>query len=181
MSIMSSYSNKTRIFGFTLVELLIVIGIIGILSSISLGILQRAKGKAYVARAKAEFKSVNESLEFYKTDYGTFPADANRDIPPGLEQYLAPGIWPDAAWPGSVFDWENWSPSALTYEPKQQVYQISVRFCPIGQPENCKFPNEDWAEDFDINSSVYFCISGPCRSHSAKPVDHPGYCINCNE
>ena len=174
----SEDKNSTK--GFSLIELLIVISIIGILTSIVVPAFFSVKNKAYLSKAKAEFKSLELSLQFYVDDYGVYPNDANRNIPPGLEEYLAPGIWPDAAWPGSVFDWENWPSNQLTYEPKEQVYQISVRFCPIGGSiSECNFPKEEWAEDFDVNSAVYYCIQGPCRSHASKPANHPGYCVNC--
>jgi prepilin-type N-terminal cleavage/methylation domain-containing protein len=163
--------------GFTLVELLIVISIIVLLLNAILPALSRARDKAFYARALAEFQSVEGSLQQYLNDYGSFPPDANRDIPPGLEEYLAPGIWPDAAWPGSVFDWENWN-DPVTGE---KIYQISVRFCPVGQPSQCRFPNEEWAQNFDINSAVYYCIQGACRSHLSRPITHPGHCVNCND
>ncbi|PIP55557.1 MAG: hypothetical protein COX06_02640 [Candidatus Zambryskibacteria bacterium CG22_combo_CG10-13_8_21_14_all_42_17] len=167
-------SNK----GFTLIELLIVIAIIGILSSVVLSSMRPAREAAYFVKAKKELRSVHESVELYRdANNDNYPADANRDIPPGLEQYLAPGIWPDAAWPGSVFDWENWD------DPNtgEKIYQISIRFCPIGEPDECRFPNKDWAENFDISSSVFYCIEGLCRSHIGQPPDHPGYCVNCSE
>lgn len=163
--------------GWTVIEILITVSIIAILANYVLPALQSAREKATFARAMIEFTSVNESLNQYLNDYGEYPPDSNRDIPPGLEQYLAPGIWPEAAWKGSVFDWDNWEdPDDST----KRIYQISVRFCPIGQPDECRFPNEDWAENFDINSSVYYCIQGACRPHINRPIDHPGYCVNCN-
>lgn len=162
--------------GLTLIELLIVIAIIGILTSVTLVSVRRSRDKAYEVRAKSELLSIAKSLQLYWIDHSEYPPDANRDVPPGLESYLAPGIWPDAAWPGSVFDWENWDDPD---NPGEKIYQISIRFCPVGQPDECQFPNESYAEDFDINSSVYYCVHGACRSHISKPIDHPGYCVNC--
>jgi len=171
---------KNQYRGFTLIELLVVIAIIGILATIIIINVRQAKESGYFAAAKQELGSVAQSLELYAADHNrAYPPDVDRDMPPGLEKYLAPGDWPKAPWPGSVFDWDNWSPDSLVYEPKEQIYQISIRFCPLGEPENCKFPDQDWAEDFDINSSAYYCILGPCRSHSNSPIDHPGYCVNC--
>lgn len=163
--------------GFTLVELLIVISIIGILAAIVLSSLASTRQKAYYSRSLEEFKSINTSLEFWQSDYGAFPPDSNRDLPQGLEKYLGPGSWPKAPYPGSVYDWDNWTPSNLTYDPKQQVYQISIRFCTA--PGMCTIPNESWAAGFDYYSALYYCISGPCRSHSSEPVNYPGKCVNC--
>jgi len=165
------------LFGFTLVELLVVISIIGILATIIFPFVVNARKAAYVARAKAELRNIGMAVERYSIDNGGYPADANRNLPPGLEAYLAPGVWPAAPWPGSVYDWDNWAPSDLTHNPKIQTYQVSIRFCT--NPGNCQFPNEPWAENFDYYSAVYYCISGSCRAHSSRQTSHAGYCVNC--
>jgi prepilin-type N-terminal cleavage/methylation domain-containing protein len=165
--------------GFTLLELLMVISIIGILATMILPIASAYKAKAYMARAKAEMRTIATALEQYANDHGgAYPPDASRDLPAGLAPYLGSGDWPKAPWPGSVYDWDNWGPSDLAYPPQQQTYQISVRFCTT--PESCNFPNESWAAGFDYYSSVYLCLSGSCRSHSSQPVTHPGLCVNCS-
>lgn len=174
---------------FSLVETLMVLAIMGILYSITLPLIQKAKERAYYSRVKQEFQTVSTALELYKADNnGNYPADADRNLPNGLEKYIAGyegGTWPKAPWPGSVYDWDNWAPEDLDYPPNtigvDQVYQISVRFCEMGKPETCKFPNEKWAEEFDENSAAYYCIQGPCRSHRTLPVSHKGYCINCED
>lgn len=128
-----------------------------------------------MARAKLEFRSLATAIHLYAEDHGGMPPDVARGLPPGLEAYLAGGHWPDAPWPGSVYDWDNWT-DPVTGTP---ILQVSIRFCPLGQPTQCVFPNEEWATNFDHLSAVYYCFEGQCRSHMTRPIDHPGYCINC--
>ncbi len=174
------YAQKIakRLKGFTLIELLIVFTIIGILASFIFPRLQSAKSKTYMSRAQSEFKTMNTALAQYYLDTNNYPPDANRDIPPGLGQYLAgyqAATWPKAPWPGSVYDWENW-----TDVDGSKIYQISIRFCPAGGAlSTCKFPTEPWAANFGVNSSVYYCVEGLCRSHINEAPGYPGYCVNC--
>lgn len=109
-----------------------------------------------------------------------YPCDVNRDIPPGIGQYIAGGnvsYWPDAPWSGSVYDWDNYQDPD---DSSKRVYQVSIRFCPqFGTIDQCNFPNEWWAEGFDVNSSLYYCVEGNCRPHPGEAADYPGYCANC--
>lgn len=164
--------------GFSLIELLIVVTIITILGLIVSGAFNSAREKAYLSKSKLQFKSFEKSLELYKTENGNeFPPDANRNIPAGLEEYLSADNWPEGPWPGSIYDWDNWDDPDT---PGAKIYQISVRFCPAsGSIDECQFPNTDWAQDFDVNSSIYYCVEGACRPHINEDVDYPGYCINC--
>ncbi len=59
--------------GFTLIELLVVIAIIGLLSSIVLAGLGTARMKSRDAKRIAEFKQIQNALELYYQDYGTYP------------------------------------------------------------------------------------------------------------
>jgi prepilin-type N-terminal cleavage/methylation domain-containing protein len=160
--------------GFTLIELLIVIAIIGILYSTVITSVQQAREKGYLAAAKSEMRSFVNALESYKNDNGgQYPDDVDRDIPSGLEPYLQSADWPNAPWPESVFDWDNWTING------NKVYQISIRFCESDKLDTCNFPEASWANNFDTYSSVYYCIAGACRAHESKPADHPGHCVNC--
>jgi hypothetical protein len=123
---------------------------------------------------------MERALWLYYDKYGAFPNDADRNIPPGLEEFLQDtdlDNWPDGPWGGSVYDWDAWDDPDT---PGARIYQISIRFCPVGGPIGaCKFPDEDWAAGFGVNSSMYYCVSGACRAHNSEPIDYPGHCVNC--
>jgi len=163
--------------GFTLLELLVVIAIIGILSAVIVPVAQTVREKALYAKAQASFKSIETALTLYKDENsGEYPAEADRAMPAGLETHIAGGAWPAGPWPGSEFDWDNWDDP----DTGEKIYQISLRFCPAGGPiEMCRFPALDWAEDFDINSALYYCIQGDCRSDITEVFEYPGKCENC--
>lgn len=61
--------------GFTLVELLIVITIIGILSSIGLNSFTGSQKKSRDAQRKTNVKQLADTLETYFNDQGEYPAD----------------------------------------------------------------------------------------------------------
>ena len=63
--------------GFTLVELLIVIVIIGILASIGLSSFASAQAKSRDAKRKANLSQIASALELYYNDKGTYPADSS--------------------------------------------------------------------------------------------------------
>lgn len=65
--------------GFTLIEILVVISIIGILSSVVFASLSSARGKARDVRRVAEMRSIATALEAYHLRNGTYPSvpDAN--------------------------------------------------------------------------------------------------------
>jgi len=163
--------------GFTLIELLVVMVIIGLMSLLALQNFRNPTEDVLYARAETETKTMHKAIEIYRIYNSTYPSDVDRDIPPGIEPWLSTNDgqnWPNAPWPGSVYDYDAFISDG---EP---TYQVSIRFCPEEQPDECSFPKTDWAEDFDIDSSVYYCISGNCKAHPTQPADHPGRCINCN-
>lgn len=63
-----------RNFGFTLVELLVVISIIGFLSSIVLSNLRSARSKALNVQRVTEIKQIQTALEYYYDKFGSYPA-----------------------------------------------------------------------------------------------------------
>jgi prepilin-type N-terminal cleavage/methylation domain-containing protein len=61
--------------GFTLVELLVVITIIGILSNIGISTFSSAQQKTRDAKRKAYLKQIADAFEAYHNDKGQYPAD----------------------------------------------------------------------------------------------------------
>ena len=60
--------------GFTLVELLIVMAIIGIIASIGLGGFYSSQAKARDAKRKANLSQIADALELYYNDKAKYPA-----------------------------------------------------------------------------------------------------------
>lgn len=70
--------NKSR--GFTLVELLVVISILGILASVGLVAFTSAQMRGRDAQRKSNLKEISSALELYYSDYGKYPDSVNNEI-----------------------------------------------------------------------------------------------------
>lgn len=61
--------------GFTLVEILIVMVIVGILATIGFGSFQTSQLKSRDASRKSDLKQIGNALETYYNDHGQYPTD----------------------------------------------------------------------------------------------------------
>src|SRR5919197_1168731 len=61
---------------FTLIELILVIGIIIVLAGLVLSTAGYARKKAALARAETEIAAMSAAIENYKADNGVYPRDA---------------------------------------------------------------------------------------------------------
>ena len=65
--------------GFTLVELLVVLGVIGTLMGMALGVQRYATTKSARSRAEAEIAALSAAAEGFKADQATYPRSGDTD------------------------------------------------------------------------------------------------------
>ena len=76
--------------GFTIIELLVVIVVIGILAMLLTSLLGKgSREKAFYTRTNSEMNSMSNALTLYVDKYNDYPAEASRDIPAGIKEFLS--------------------------------------------------------------------------------------------
>jgi type II secretion system protein G len=63
--------------GFTLVELLVVMAILGVLTTLTAGGFRSAQIRGRDAERKSDLRQISEALELFVSDYGHYPSDVN--------------------------------------------------------------------------------------------------------
>jgi general secretion pathway protein G len=74
--------------GFSLIELLVVISIIGILMALSMFGIKNARESSRDGKRKSDLETIRSALELYKADVGSYPASLGSSISQGGQTYL---------------------------------------------------------------------------------------------
>lgn len=93
--------------GFSLVELMVVVGIIGILASIAIPAFQRIRESSQASRLSADFRTFSGAFELHAMETGQWAEDGSgNSLPTAVEEYLARTGWTDAPPNQGYWDWE---------------------------------------------------------------------------
>ncbi len=91
--------------GFTLVELMIVVAIIGLLAALAIPAYLSTRDRSVATAVANNLRTYNNAFQIYATENGSWPPDANSGIvPPGMEGEL-PKFTEETA-VGGTYDWE---------------------------------------------------------------------------
>ena len=88
--------------GFTLVELLVVMSILGILTTLIAGGFRSAQIRGRDAQRKGDLKEIANSLELFYQDYGRYPSDSGGLIA-GCPYNTGTGVGTSCSWGSDEF------------------------------------------------------------------------------
>lgn len=90
--------SARRSRGFTLMELLVVLAIIGILAAIATGVYVGRVDDARITRARADIQTIEAALDIFRLDNFRYPTTAE-----GLEALVERPNDPDVRWPAGGY------------------------------------------------------------------------------
>ena len=113
--------------GFTLIEVLIVVVIVGVLTRIALPQMHEVRVRARAAAVRADFQVVRHAAENFYADNVRWPSDLDAGVtPPDLIGDLPGGFNFDRG--EYLLNWENWTlPNGLPNDPSvRAIIGISI-------------------------------------------------------
>lgn len=139
--------NDKHTNGFTLVELLVVIGIIGVLVSLLLPAVQQAREAGRRTQCQNNLRQVALAMHNYETSFRLFPPGGKLDIDFSVQSRLLPFVEQS-----TLHDLLDYSKQAFS------------------GPWNAKIPNPLFADAFAVVVPIFLCPSDPAPKQSEVTV-----------
>lgn len=93
--------------GFTLVEIMIVVAIIGLLAALGIPKMLKAGQETRKARFAREIQAAGHAFVQYAFDHGEYPSDKTPgQMPDGMAEYLKNFPWAEETVIGGQWDWD---------------------------------------------------------------------------
>ena len=110
--------------GFTLVEIMVVVVVIGLLAAMALPALQRVKQSAVSKRYINDARQIRDAVERYALENGGFPPNGIAGFDPALQGYVPDSLYHSTTTAlGGVWDWD-YQQNGIT--ASISVYQYTV-------------------------------------------------------
>lgn len=107
--------HKNHKSGFTLVEIMIVVVIIGLLAGLAMPAFKRVQMNSQNARTANDVRVFAGMMETFSMEYGDYPEDSNSgDLPTDFAPYIKVSQWEEGPAIGGVWDIEKDSYGVLS-------------------------------------------------------------------
>lgn len=94
--------------GFTLVEIMIVVVIIGLLAAMGIPAFEKVRTNSLASRIANDFRVFSGAFETHALEVGMWPPDGNfNSLPASAQPYLEGTAWTQSPMDGGYWDWEG--------------------------------------------------------------------------
>lgn len=114
---------KNKQSGFTFIELLVVITIIGILAAIGMASYRSANIRSRDTKRKADMEQIRSALEMYRADNSTYPANLSSLETTYIQEVPDPPLTSDSPYQ------DGYSRSGTTYTLCQTLESTGTSYC----------------------------------------------------
>jgi len=147
--VLISRNKKTTIKGFTIIELLIVMGIIAVLATFFIGGYTGVQRRARDGQRKSDLKQLANAMELYFNDYRRYPAESSTTIAGCPSTTTTSCTWGS----GQFTDTKTVYFKTVPVDPTSSTYQYIYRTDANGTYYKL-YARLEVPDDPDINASI---------------------------